>query len=104
MCVEITVKGTEGEQVNITCPYAKGYENSYKYFYKGPYRDNNLLLKSDGGGSSVSVGRFSLRDNHQKRSFTVTIRNLRMSDAGLYACRAGWGEYTNIPLNVIKGD
>ncbi len=102
--MEIIVRGTEGEQVTITCPYAKGYENSYKYFYKGPYGDNNLLIKSDGGGSSVSVGRFSLRDNHQKSLFTVTIRNLRMSDAGEYTCGAGWGEYTNTPLNVIKGD
>ncbi len=98
------MRGTEGDHVTITCPYAKGYENSYKYFYKGPYRYNNLLLKSDGRGSSVSDGRFSLSDNHQKSLFTVTIRNLRMSDAGLYTCGAGSGEYTNIPLNVIKGD
>ncbi len=102
--MEIIVRGTEGEHVNIPCPYAKGYEKDIKYFYKGPYRDNNLLIKSDGGGSSVSVGRFSLRDNHQKSLFMVTIRNLRMSDAGLYTCGAGWGVHTSIPLNVIKGD
>ncbi len=103
MCVEITARGTEGEQVIIKCPYAKGYENSYKYFYKGWYKDNNLLLKSY-GGESVSDDRFSLRDDHQTRSFTLTIRNLRMADAGLYSCGAGWGEYKLIQLNVIKGD
>ncbi len=102
--MEITVRGTEGEHVTITCPYAKGYEKDIKYFYKGPYRDKNLLLKSDGRGSSVSDGRFSLRDNHQKSLFTVTIRNLRMSDAGEYTCGAGWGVHTNPLLNVIKGD
>ncbi|XP_016304288.1 CMRF35-like molecule 1 [Sinocyclocheilus anshuiensis] len=101
-CVDITERGTEGEQVTIKCPYAKGYENSYKYLYKGQYKDKNLILKSDGGESSMSEGRFSLRDDHQTRSFTVTIRDLRMADAGLYCCGAGWGEYKLIQLNVIK--
>ncbi|XP_058647501.1 CMRF35-like molecule 1 [Onychostoma macrolepis] len=101
VCVEITARGTEGEQVAIKCPYAKGYENTNKYFYKGPYKDNNLILKSD-GGESVSDGRFSLWDDHQTGSFTVTIRNLRMADAGLYSCGAGWGDYKLIQLNVIK--
>ncbi len=52
----------------------------------------------------MSDDRFSLRDDHQTRSFTLTIRNLRMADAGLYSCGAGWGEYKLIQLNVIKGD
>ncbi|XP_052402869.1 CMRF35-like molecule 1 isoform X9 [Carassius gibelio] len=101
--VEIFVRGTEGEQVFLNCPYAEGYENSGKYFYKGPTRERNLLLKSAGGQSSVSEGRFSLLDDHQKRSFTLTIRNLSLSDAGVYSCGAGWnGVYKNIQLNVIR--
>ncbi|RXN11632.1 polymeric immunoglobulin receptor-like protein [Labeo rohita] len=102
VCLAITVRGTEGEQVTIKCPYDHGYENSYKYFYKGLYRDNNVILKSYGAESSVFNGRFSLRDDHQMRSFTVTIRNLSMEDAGPYGCIAGWGEYKQIQLNVIK--
>ncbi|XP_052402868.1 CMRF35-like molecule 5 isoform X8 [Carassius gibelio] len=101
--VEIIVRGTEGEQVFLNCPYAEGYENSDKYFYKGPYRERKLLLKSAGGQSSVSEGRFSLLDDHQKRSFTLIIRNLSLSDAGVYTCAAGWGtEIKNIQLNVIR--
>uniref|UniRef100_A0A672MHY0 Immunoglobulin V-set domain-containing protein n=1 Tax=Sinocyclocheilus grahami TaxID=75366 RepID=A0A672MHY0_SINGR len=69
---------------------------------KGQYKDSSIILTSDGGESSVSEGRFSLRDDHQTRSFTVTIRDLRMADAGEYACRAGWGEYKRFQLNVIK--
>uniref|UniRef100_A0A9J7ZNW3 Immunoglobulin domain-containing protein n=1 Tax=Cyprinus carpio carpio TaxID=630221 RepID=A0A9J7ZNW3_CYPCA len=103
VCVCIKVRGTEGGQVFLNCPYAEGYENSYKYFYKGRYQDNNLILKSDGGASSVSEGRFSLLDDHQKRLFTVTIRNLSLTDAGEYSCGAGWwGEYKLIKLNVIR--
>uniref|UniRef100_A0A8C1R903 Immunoglobulin domain-containing protein n=1 Tax=Cyprinus carpio TaxID=7962 RepID=A0A8C1R903_CYPCA len=103
VCVDIIVRGTEGGQGLLNCPYAEGYENSDKYFYKGPFRDNNLILKSDGRESSVSEGRFSLLDDHQKRLFTVTIRNLSLTDAGEYSCGAGWwGDYKNIKLNVIR--
>uniref|UniRef100_A0A8C2BNT2 Immunoglobulin domain-containing protein n=1 Tax=Cyprinus carpio TaxID=7962 RepID=A0A8C2BNT2_CYPCA len=104
VCVCIIVRGTEGGQVFLNCPYAEGYENSYKYFYKGLLRDNNLILKSDGRASSVSEGRFSLRDDHQKRLLTLIIRNLSMTDAGEYNCGAGWwgGDYKLIQLNVIR--
>ncbi|KTF79954.1 hypothetical protein cypCar_00047486 [Cyprinus carpio] len=100
VCVDITVTGTEGGQVTIKCPYAKGYENSYKYFYKGIYRDRNIILTSYGRKSSD--GRFSLCDDHQMRTFTVIIRKLSLADAGPYGCRAGWGEYKQIQLNVVR--
>ncbi len=102
VCVE-TVRGTEGEQVTIKCPYPGGYKRSSKYFYKGLYRDNNLILISERGASSVVNGRFSLREDHQSKSFTVTIRNLRMEDAGPYGCRAGYQHYKEIQINVVKG-
>ncbi|XDV16488.1 hypothetical protein PO909_016179 [Leuciscus waleckii] len=97
----ITVRGTEGRGVSITCSYPEGYENSYKYFYRGVYRDRVLILQSHGKKTSP---RFSLKDNPQTRSFTVTISNLKMEDAGPYGCRAGWMDphYTQIQLNVIR--
>ncbi|XP_059409027.1 CMRF35-like molecule 8 isoform X1 [Carassius carassius] len=101
-CVDITVTGTEGEQAIIKCPYAKGYEKSYKYFQKGTYKQNIILIQSNGGVSSVFDGRFWLRDDHRMRTFTVIIRNLSLADAGLYGCRAGWGEYKLIKLHVIR--
>ncbi|XP_042573390.1 uncharacterized protein LOC122136003 [Cyprinus carpio] len=36
------------------------------------------------------------------RSLTVTIRNLKMEDAGPYICRAGYGYLKQIHLNVIR--
>ncbi|XP_048051328.1 CMRF35-like molecule 8 [Megalobrama amblycephala] len=100
LSVDITVRGTEGESVIIKCPYAKGYENSYKYLYKGRYIDGVIILRSDGGKYK---GRFTLQDDHQTRSFTVTISDLKMEDAGIYGCRTGWwGEYKVIQLIVIR--
>ncbi|XP_067258912.1 CMRF35-like molecule 1 [Chanodichthys erythropterus] len=99
LSVDITVRGMEGEPVIIKCPYAKGYEDSYKYFYKGVHRESVMILQSDGGKSK---DRFSLQDDRQTRSFTVTISDLKMEDAGIYGCRAGWGEYKEIQLIVNR--
>uniref|UniRef100_A0A673FTW8 Immunoglobulin domain-containing protein n=1 Tax=Sinocyclocheilus rhinocerous TaxID=307959 RepID=A0A673FTW8_9TELE len=92
------VIGLRGERVDIRCSYEAGYESNSKYLCKGECR--NIMVES---GSPAEDERFSLRDDHQTRSFTMTIRDLRMADAGLYCCGAGWGEYKLIQLNVIKG-
>uniref|UniRef100_A0A673FPC1 Immunoglobulin domain-containing protein n=1 Tax=Sinocyclocheilus rhinocerous TaxID=307959 RepID=A0A673FPC1_9TELE len=98
----VIILANDGEQAFIVCPYAKGYEKAYKGFYKGNYKDYDVILQSNGGETSVS-GRFSLRDDGKMRSLTVTIRNLRMEDAGRYICRAGYGYIKQIHLNVITG-
>ncbi|XP_056128080.1 uncharacterized protein LOC130105917 [Rhinichthys klamathensis goyatoka] len=64
----------------------------------GLYADRVIILRSD-GESSVFSGRFSLKDNPQTRSFTVTISDLKMDDAGPYGCGAGWGPRLDIQLN-----
>lgn len=103
VCADITVTAAEGGEAVINCPYNGGNEQAYKHFYKGPYKERNLLLQSDGGESSVLNGRFSLKDDHKARLFTVTIRDLQMNDAGEYCCTAGWGDSRSIQLNVIRG-
>ncbi|XP_067258893.1 CMRF35-like molecule 1 isoform X2 [Chanodichthys erythropterus] len=98
LSVDITVRGTEGESVIIKCPYAKGYEDSYKYFYKGVHRDSVMILQSNG---ETSKDRFSLQDDRKTRSFTVTISDLKMEDAGIYGCSAGAEHYKEVNLIVI---
>ncbi|XP_077057520.1 uncharacterized protein LOC143710444 isoform X3 [Siphateles boraxobius] len=102
LSVDITVRGTEGGRVNIICRYPERYKNSYKYFYRGRYGERVIKLQSNGGESSVFRDRFSLKDNHQTRSFTVTISILKMEDAGPYGCGAGWTHYQQIQLTVIR--
>ncbi|XP_067296728.1 CMRF35-like molecule 5 [Pseudorasbora parva] len=99
LSVDITVTGTEGRGVNITCPYPEGYKEYHKYFFKGPLKKRVLMLQSDG---VKTRGRFSLKDNRQSRSFTVTISDLRMEDAGPYGCRTGAEHYKPVQLNVIR--
>ncbi|KAK7161048.1 hypothetical protein R3I94_003887 [Phoxinus phoxinus] len=99
LSVDITVRGTEGREVNITCRYPEGYENSYKYFYKGIYRERVIIIQSHGIKTSP---RFSLKDDPQTRSFTVTISDLKMEDAGPYGCGAGYEHYLQIRLNVFR--
>ncbi|XP_067258874.1 uncharacterized protein [Chanodichthys erythropterus] len=99
LSVDITVRGMEGEPVIIKCPYAKGYEDSYKYFYKGVHRDSVMILQSNGGKSK---DRFSLLDDCKNRSFTVTISDLKMEDAGLYGCSAGAEHYKEVNLIVLR--
>lgn len=102
VCADITVTAAEGGEAVINCPYGGGYKTSYKYFYKGQYKDGTLMLKSDGGESPVFNGRFTLKDDHKARLFTVIIRDLQMNDAGEYCCTAGWGDSKSIRLNVIR--
>ncbi|KAA0721745.1 CMRF35-like molecule 8 [Triplophysa tibetana] len=85
LCLDITVTGNEGAEVHIKCLYSQGYEECSKYFYKGNYREHVNILSS--GEKSVN-GRFSMQDDKKTRTFTVTIRNLIMTDAGPYGCDA----------------
>ncbi|XDV16514.1 hypothetical protein PO909_016194, partial [Leuciscus waleckii] len=71
----ITVRGTGGRRVIITCPYPEGYKEFFKFFYKGPLKKRDLILQTDGKKTVYISGRFSLKDNRQTRSFTVTISN-----------------------------
>ncbi|XP_077057567.1 uncharacterized protein LOC143710511 [Siphateles boraxobius] len=102
LSVDITVRGTEGGRVNITCPYPERYKEYYKYFYKGPFKKKVLILQSDGKKTVYIRDRFSLKDNHKNRSFKVTISILKMEDAGPYGCGAGAEHYQHIQLNVTR--
>ncbi|KAI7811125.1 putative CMRF35-like molecule 8 [Triplophysa rosa] len=85
LCVDISVTGNEGAEVQIKCPYSQGYEECGKYFYKGVYKDSVTILSS---GEKTVNDRFSMQDDKKTRTFTVTIRNLIMADAGPYGCEA----------------
>lgn len=103
LCVDVTVTGSEGAEVHIKCSYSQGFEECGKYFYKGVYKERVLILSS---GEKTVNDRFSMWDDKKIRTFTVTIRNLIMSDSGSYGCKAWcWfsRDYKQVLLKVNKG-
>ncbi|XP_042585795.1 CMRF35-like molecule 9 isoform X2 [Cyprinus carpio] len=78
---------TEGETVKISCPYPDRHINTPKYFCRHPCKSSHhVLIKTVKHDQAVSDGRYSLIDSVNGRSFTVTIRHLRLTDSGYYYC------------------
>ncbi|KAL6482083.1 hypothetical protein MHYP_G00101630 [Metynnis hypsauchen] len=103
---EITETGTEGNVAVITCPYGQGYESYTKFFCKGIYKVCVTLIKTNGKDSWTHKDRVSLNDNTEQKKLVVTIRDLRMEDAGRYGCGieiTGRDPFTVVHLKVNKG-
>ncbi|XP_056092613.1 CMRF35-like molecule 1 [Rhinichthys klamathensis goyatoka] len=80
-------EGTVGEKVEIRCPYPDDYRYIPKYLCQHPCGSSgHVLIKSEKSDQVVTEGRYSLIDNVSGRFFTVTIRNLRLKDSGVYYC------------------
>lgn len=99
------MKGPLGGNVTVHCSYPKGNENVKKYFNKG--KPETQLVRLEGRKMWLQDSRFSLKDDKEKREFTVTIRNLSVEDAGLYWCRVKkWVRdiQTEVNLNVVQAE
>ncbi|XP_063066249.1 CMRF35-like molecule 8 [Engraulis encrasicolus] len=92
-----TVTGYVGHTADIKCPYGEAHKAKSKYLQKGlDTTDNSKSSNSITSGSKLveSVedeewthrGRVSLQDQKNFNTFTVTIHNLTLQDAGVYAC------------------
>ncbi|XP_037391586.1 CMRF35-like molecule 5 isoform X4 [Pygocentrus nattereri] len=92
VCVEIknqsgnVFTGTEGGSVEIYCNYPDGYQYAYHYFCRHPCGYSDVLIKTERADKVTSKGRYSVLNTASARSFSVTIRNLRSGDSGVYYC------------------
>uniref|UniRef100_A0A3B3VH74 Immunoglobulin V-set domain-containing protein n=1 Tax=Poecilia latipinna TaxID=48699 RepID=A0A3B3VH74_9TELE len=78
----IPVFGYEGSAAKVPCPYGPGYEDYEKYLCKNDCRDDDdVLIKSKGNNN-----KYSTDDDKRARTFTVTISDLRLDEAGKYWC------------------
>ncbi|KAL1281011.1 hypothetical protein QQF64_015611 [Cirrhinus molitorella] len=82
--VSSSVSGHEGSNISVQCLYSSGYQNKVKQWCR--YKDQ----------SCYTVGRTDTSQNSSvqisddgRKSFTVLMTGLRLTDSGWYFCSAG---------------
>uniref|UniRef100_A0A452E567 CD300e molecule n=1 Tax=Capra hircus TaxID=9925 RepID=A0A452E567_CAPHI len=91
-CLSLTgpgsVAGTTGSSLRVRCQYEKAYKGHNKYWCRGKYgRVCRKIVETKGEEKEKRNGRVSIRDHTDNLTFTVTMENLNMNDAGSYWCR-----------------
>ncbi|XP_036434617.1 CMRF35-like molecule 5 [Colossoma macropomum] len=99
ICVEMknqsgnVFTGTEGGRVEIYCNYPDGYQYVSQYFCRHPCSHSDVLIKTEKADKVTSEGRYSILNTVSAQSLSVTIRNLRLGDSGVYYCGVDkWGK------------
>uniref|UniRef100_A0A3B4U020 Ig-like domain-containing protein n=1 Tax=Seriola dumerili TaxID=41447 RepID=A0A3B4U020_SERDU len=102
----LEVSGHVDGEVSIHCSVSwtkdNSSEHSNMYFCKGVCSRENILIQTERKRSS---GRITLADSGN-RVFSVTFRQLQLSDSGKYWCgvdRLGFDTYTAVILTVKEG-
>ncbi|XP_069482865.1 CMRF35-like molecule 1 isoform X1 [Ambystoma mexicanum] len=83
----LAVAGRLGESVSLPCNYDAEHENYNKFWYKDLNKD--VIWKTSPYQREASYDRIYLRDDISKLTVTMTIKDLRMKDAGTYTCEIG---------------
>lgn len=116
-CLSLTgpgsVAGTTGSSVRVRCQYEKAYKGHNKYWCRGKYgRVCRKIVETEGEEKEKRNGRVSIRDHADNLTFTVTMENLNMNDAGSYWCRIqtiwildvlSWDPSAQVEVSVFPG-
>ncbi|XP_034363777.1 CMRF35-like molecule 5 [Arvicanthis niloticus] len=97
------VSGQEQGSLTVQCRYNSGWKNYNKYWCRGPERQCKILIETDGSEQLLLKNRVSIRDDQTDFIFTVTMKDLRMSDAGIYWCgitKAGYDPVFKVNVNI----
>ncbi|XP_071672451.1 CMRF35-like molecule 7 [Patagioenas fasciata] len=83
---EVTAK--QGGLLAVSCSYESGYELYPKYWCRPGFLWICFTYIAQTNGSEVTVtqDRVSIEDKHTEHSFTVTLDNVSLGDAGWYSC------------------
>ena len=81
------VSGQEQGSLTVQCRYDSGWKDYKKYWCRGAYwKSCEILVETDASEQLVKENRVSIRDDQTDFIFTVTMEDLRMSDADIYWC------------------
>ncbi|GAB1297036.1 CMRF35-like molecule 5 [Apodemus speciosus] len=81
------VRGQEQGSLTVQCRYTSGWKDYQKYWCQGAsWKSCEILVETDRSEQMVKKNRVSIRDDQTHFIFTVTMEDLRMSDAGIYWC------------------
>ncbi|XP_032726592.1 CMRF35-like molecule 5 [Lontra canadensis] len=86
-CQDGVVRGTATGTLTTHCVYGPGWESYNKWWCRGEnWMSCKILVKTTGSEQLVKKGRASIQDNPSRRTFTMTLEDLRYDDAGTYWC------------------
>ncbi|XP_040845527.1 CMRF35-like molecule 6 isoform X3 [Ochotona curzoniae] len=80
------VAGTVGGSLSVQCHYEEKYKNNRKFLCHQSCGPNQDIVKTIAPEREMRNGRVSIRDDPASLSFTVTLEELRLQDAGTYQC------------------
>lgn len=100
--------GTVGGSLSVQCHYEEKYKNNRKFWCHQSCGPNQEIVKTEASEREVRSGRVSIRDDPASLSFTVTLEELRLQDAGTYQCgidiTLSWDATFLVEVRVSPGE
>ncbi|XP_076791615.1 CMRF35-like molecule 5 isoform X3 [Arvicanthis niloticus] len=101
------VSGQEQGSLTVQCRYASAWKGYNKYWCRGGNQITcELLVETNGSEQLEKKNHVSIRDDQTDFIFTVTMEDLRMSDAGIYWCgimQSGYDPMFKVSMNIDPG-
>uniref|UniRef100_A0A8C0Y1G7 Polymeric immunoglobulin receptor-like 4.2 n=1 Tax=Cyprinus carpio carpio TaxID=630221 RepID=A0A8C0Y1G7_CYPCA len=92
--VSSSVSGHEGGNISVQCLYSSDYQNKLKQWCRITHQSCYTVGRTDTSqNSSVQIS-----DDDGRRSFTVLMTGLRLTDSGWYYCSVG---NLQVPVHLL---